>query len=181
MRKSLLFIFALISLSSLSQSIWTKGNAVWHYRFYNVAETGYIKLWENGDTTLQGKQCTRLKAERHSFMITGPNGGYFEAVSNYINSSIYTSNDTVYYWDTDHFSILYDFSAQAGDQWLLQTGGNPAFDCNDTSVVSVQSVGTVNIGGQDYTELTMGYSSDAAYYISGKANSRFGALGYLLP
>lgn len=183
MKKSLLVIFVLISLSSLSQSIWTKGNAVWHYRFWNVAETGYIKLWENGDTTLLGKQCTKLKAERHSFMMTGPNPNdpLFESVSNYINSSVYTSNDTVYYWDTDHFSVLYDFSAQVGDQWLLQTGGTPAFDCNDTSVANVQSVGTVNIGGQNYTELTTGSSADAAYYISGKANSRFGALGYLLP
>lgn len=180
MKKQLLVIFALISLSSLSQSIWTKGNAMWHYRFTNIS-TGYIKVWEDGTIIHQNKVCTKLTAVKHEFFVTGPNGGLMETSSDYIGGAVYTSNDTVYYWDTDHFSVLYDFSAQAGDQWLLQTGGNLAFNCNDTSVANVQSVGTVNIGGQNYTELTMGYATDAACFIHGKANSRFGALGYLLP
>ncbi len=180
MKKSLLFIFALISLSSLSQSIWTKGNAVWHYRFYNIS-SGYIKVWEDGDTTLQNQVCTKLKSVKHEFFTTGPNGGLMETSSDYIQGAVYVSNDTVYYWDIDHFSVLYDFSAQVGDQWLLQTGVNPSFDCNDTSVAIVESVGAVNIGGQNYTELTMGYAPDANCFIQGKANSRFGALGYLLP
>ncbi|WP_430406132.1 T9SS type A sorting domain-containing protein [Fluviicola sp.] len=181
MKKSLLFIFALISLSSLAQSIWTKGNAVWHYRFFNVGETGYIKVWENGDTTLLGKQCTKLKAERHSFMMTGPNGNYFESVSGYISGIVYTSNDTVFHWDVDHFSVLYDFSATMNDTWYLQTGGS-AFGCNDTSICVVQSAATVTIDGENYPELTLSHAPGSNVYLSGKANSRFGSSqGYLLP
>lgn len=182
MKKFFLFIFALISLQASSQTIWTKGHAVWHYRFNNVAETGYIKLWETGDTIVQGKQCINLKSERHSFMMTGPNGGYFESVTDYIGGTVYIANDTVYYWDQDHFSVLCDFSAQASDQWLLQTGGNPAFGCNDTSVCMVQSTGTTWINGQNYAELTLTSQTGSACYLSGKANARFGASqGYLLP
>jgi len=182
MKRTLFFIFAFVSLSAFSQSTWTKGNAVWHYQLFNVAETGYVKLWENGDTTLLGKQCAKLKAERHSFMLTGPNGGYFESVTDYIGGAVYASNDTVYYWDIDHFSVLYDFSAQVADQWLLQTGGTPAFSCNDTSVCEVESVGTVNLGGQNYPELTLNTTPGGAFQMVGKANARFGASqGYLLP
>lgn len=182
MKKSLLFIFVIISLSTIAQSpIWTKGNAVWHYRFYNVTENGYIKVWENGDTLLLGKQCTKLKAERHGFMVTGPNGNLFEITSGYIGGIIYTSNDTVYHWDVDHFSVLYDFSATMNDTWYLQTGGS-AFGCNDTSICVVQSAATVTIGGENYPELTLSHAPGSNVYLSGKANSRFGSSqGYLLP
>lgn len=182
MKKSLLFIFAIISLSSIAQStIWTKGNAVWHYRFYSVTENGYIKVWENGDTILLGKQCTKIKAERHGFMVTGPSGNLFEITSGYIGGIIYTSNDTVYHWDTDHFSVLYDFSATMNDTWVLHDGVSAA-GCNDTSICVVQSAGTVNLGGQNYPELTLSFAPDAERYVSGKVNSRFGpSEAYLLP
>lgn len=180
MKNKLLIVFILLAFSGFSQSIWTKGNAVWHYRLYG-GQWGYVKVWENGDTILAGKQCTKLKAEAHTLMLAGPQPGEMEYISDYIGGAVYTSNDTVYYWDQDHFSVLYDFSAQVNDEWLLQTGGNPGFDCNDTSVSIVESVGTINLGGQNYPELTVGNSSDAAFYINGKANARFGALGYLFP
>jgi hypothetical protein len=180
MKKSLLFIFAFISLSSMAQSIWTKGNAVWHYRFHNISN-GYIKVWEDGDTTIQNRVCTKLKSVKHGFYITGPGGGLMETVSNYIGGFIYVSNDTVYHWDTDHFSVLYDFSATMNDTWILHSGTS-TFGCNDTSVCVVQSAGTVNLGGQNYTELTLSYAPDANEYVAGKVNSRFGSSeGYVLP
>lgn len=181
MKKSLLFIFTLVSLSSMAQSIWTKGNAVWHYRFYNVGETGYIKVWEDGDTTLQGIQCTKLKSVRHSFMLTGPGGNYFESTMNYIQGIVYTSNDTVFHWDEDHFSVLYDFSATLNDTWVLHDGMT-GFGCNDTSICVVQSAGTVTIGGENYPELTLSHAPGSSVYVSGKVNSRFGpSESYLLP
>lgn len=183
MKKSLLIIFTFICLSSLAQSpIWTKGNAVWHYQFSNRHDMGFIKVWENGDTTLLGRQCTKLKAEKHSLMLAGPNAGNMVLITDYIGGAVYASNDTIYYWDTDHFSVLYNFSAQENEQWLLQTGGTPGFSCNDTSVCMVQFVGTITIDGQNYPELTLGNSSDAAFYLEGKVNTRFGSSeGYLLP
>lgn len=181
MKNKLLIVFILLAFSGFSQSVWTKGNAVWHYYYSGGILEGYVKVWESGDTILSGKQCVKLKAEGHGVALAGPQAGQYEFLFDYIGGAVYTSNDMVYYWDHDHFSVLYDFSAQVNDEWLLQTGGNPDYGCNDTSVSVVESVGTINIDGQDYPELTLGNSSDAAFYINGKANARFGSLGYLFP
>jgi hypothetical protein len=181
MKKSLLFIFALVSLSALSQStIWTKGHAVWHYRFTNLSY-GYIKVWEDGDTTIQNKVCTKLKSVKHDFSQINQQGDLAEFVSDYIGGYIYVSNDTVYHWDEDHFSVLYDFSSTMNDTWVLHDGV-PALGCDDTSICVVQSAGTVNLGGQNYTELTLSYAPGSSEYVSGKVNSRFGpSESYLLP
>jgi len=181
MKKSLLFIFVLVSLSAVSQStVWTKGHAVWHYRFTNIS-FGYIKVWEDGDTTIQNKVCTKLKSVKHDFFQTNQQGDLAEFVTDYIGGYIYVSNDTVYHWDADHFSVLYDFSATMNDTWVLQSGGG-AFGCNDTSICVVQSAGTVNLGGQNYPELTLSYAPGSSEYVSGKVNSRFGpSEAYVLP
>lgn len=184
MRKSLLFIFSLISLSAFSQTNWIKEHAVWHFRFTNISYsgTGYVKVWDSGDTTIQNKVCKKLKAVKHSFEHINPQGDIQEYITNYFGGIVYYSNDTVYHWDQDHFSVLFDFSAQVNDQWILQTGGMPLPSCNDTSVCIVQSVGSVNIGGQIYPELYLGYGLNAGFHVSGKVNARFGAaLDYLFP
>jgi hypothetical protein len=183
MKNKLLIIFILFAFSGFSQSnIWTKGNAVWQYSFYSNHEMGRIKVWEDGDTVLLGHPCTKIKGVKYSLALAGPQAGQFEFMTDYPGGAIYTSNDTVFYWDEDHFSVLYDFSAQVSDEWYLQTGGNPAHACNDTSVAIVESVGTIVIDGQTYSELTIGNSPYSAFYLSGKANSRFGSSeGYLLP
>jgi hypothetical protein len=68
MKQTVLILFTIFSLSVLSQSgIWTKGNAVWQYKFTNISY-GYIKVWEIGDTTIQNKVCTKLKFVKHNFM-----------------------------------------------------------------------------------------------------------------
>lgn len=183
MKKSLLFIFALISFSSLAQSNWIKENAVWHYKFFNYSMpgSGYIKVWVDGDTTIQSKVCTKLKAVKHDFEPTNAEWDLAEFVSDYISGIVYYSNDTVYRWYNNAFEVLYDLSAQSGDSWMLATGNAP-FGCNDTSVCVVESVGSVNLGGNAYNELQVNYTSDSYEFIHGKINSRFGPTErYLFP
>lgn len=184
MKNKLLIIFVLIGLSAFSQSaIWTKGNAVWHYGFTNVAESGYVKLWEAGDTTILGIQCTKIKGARHSFMMTGPNGPLFESTTNFMAGIVYTSNDTVFYWSdyADQFFVLYDFSAQVNDQWVLDTV-SAGHGCNDTSICVVDAVNPVSLNGQNAIELTVSPTADSPSELRGYINSRFGAMGcYLSP
>lgn len=184
MKKQLLIIFTLIGFSGFSQSpVWTKGNAVWHYGFTNVAESGYAKLWEAGDTTVQGIQCTKIVGERHSFMLSGPNGPLFESTTPLPTGIVYASNDTVFYWDgyANQFFVLYDFSAQVSDQWLLQTGV-ANHGCNDTSICVVDAANPVSMNGQNAIELTVSPTSDSPSEVIGHINSRFGATGcYLFP
>lgn len=185
MRKGLLMLFAVISLHSLAQSsIWTKGHAVWHYSFFNVGEKGYIKVWESGDTTILGKQCKEIKAKRHSFIMSGPTGSPFETISDYKGGIIYHSNDTVFYWngDLEQFFVLFDFSAQPNDNWILDITPTEYMSCNDTSVCVVQSVGSLMIGGQNAVELNLGKTADSFRSLNGKTNSRFGTTEcYLFP
>ncbi|MNK24823.1 hypothetical protein D3C87_431380 [compost metagenome] len=185
MKKGLLLIFAFISLHSLAQSVWIKDNAMWHYKYINFGTpgSGYIKIWDDGDVVIHNKVCSNLKAQRHHFMNWGPQQEMTEFVSSYIEAAVYVSNDTVFYWDQDHFSVLYDFSAQVNDHWLLQTGADTTINsCNDTSMAVVHAVGTINLDGQNYTELVLGASNGSGVYLAGRANARFGSSqAYLLP
>lgn len=185
MKRGLLFIFAVISLQSLAQSIWVKDNAVWHYKYFNYGTPGegYIKLWDDGDVIIQNKVCSNLKAQRHHFMNWGPQQEMTEFVTTYFQAPVYVSNDTVFYWDQDHFSVLYDFSAQVNDRWVLQSGADTTISsCNDTSMTIVHGVGTIHLDGVNYRQLTLGASVGSGVYLAGRANSRFGASDtYLLP
>ncbi|TSJ39816.1 T9SS type A sorting domain-containing protein [Fluviicola chungangensis] len=186
MKNKLLIIFALIGFTGFSQSTnWIKGNAIWHYKFYNYSMpgSGYIKVWDDGDTLIQNKVCTKLKAVKHDFEPINAQWELQEFISDYISGIVYYSNDTVYRWYNDQFEILYDFSAQAGDSWLLLTGvSNPPFSCNDTSICVVESVGSIHLGGNPYPELQVNYSPGSFEYFHGKINSRFGPTqGYLFP
>ncbi len=185
MKNKLFITFTLISFLGLSQSAnWIKGNAVWHYKYFNpsMPGSGYIKVWDDGDTTIQNKVCTKLKSVKHAFEPTNAQGDLAEFVSDYVPGIIYYSNDTVYRWINNEFKMMYHFSAQVGDTWNLNIGTNAPFGCGDTSTLIVNSVGTVNLGGDVYNELNVGYTDSSYEYISGKINARFGpSQQYLLP
>jgi hypothetical protein len=183
MKKSLLFIFSLMSLSSMAQSNWIKGDAVWHYKFFNFSMpgSGYIKVWSAGDTMIQNKVCTKLKAVNHDFEPINAQLELTEFVTDYMSGIVYYSNDTVYRWYNNEFHVLYDFSGQSGDSWILATGNAP-FGCNDTSTCIVESVGSINLGGNLYNELQVNYTADSYEFIHGKINTRFGPTQrYLFP
>lgn len=166
-----------------AQTNWIKGNAVWHYKFFNYSMpgSGYIKVWDDGDTIIQNKVCTKLKAVKHDFEPTNAQWDLAEFVSDYLSGIVYYSNDTVYRWFNNEFHVLYDFSAQSGDSWILSTG-NATFGCNDTSICIVESIGNKDIGGNLYNELQVNYASDSYEYFLGKINARFGpSQHYLFP
>lgn len=176
-------ILFLLFLSTLcyAQSNWIKGDAVWHYTWFNVASGGWIKLYTAGDTLIQSKSCVKLKSIKHEFITTGPEGGQAEFENPYLDGIIYYKNDTVFYWDHDHFSVLYDFNAIQGDDWMMQSG-YANFDCNDTSYCHVDTVNTINLSGQTYKQLILSPFVDAPYCIQGPINARFGASSaFLLP
>lgn len=186
MKRILLFLFICTGFSTFSQSIWTKGNAVWHYRFSNIGTKGYIKLWEDGTFVWQGKTCIKMKAEKHTFQSAVPEWNIPEAeiVTDYFEYPLYISNDTVFYWniEQDQFFVLFDFSAQQNDSWILDIAPMEVVGCNDTSMCVVQSVGSLMLGGQSVVELSLGTTADSFKYLGGKANSRFGTtVSYLFP
>lgn len=177
------FTFLFLGFISLSfgQTNWIKGHAVWHYNFNNISN-GWIKLWTAGDTVIQTKSCTVLKSIKHEFITTGPNGNQVETESSYINGFVYYENDTVFYWNLDHFSVLYNFNAIAGDEWVLTDVNNTGLQCDDSSIIQVASVSQIAIGGDLYNELTVNPTSGSSVFVGSKLNTRFGSSNsYLLP
>lgn len=184
---SLLFLFIVSNgWVSAQNTIWTQHNAVWHYDYWNVAESGFIKIVQDDPVLIGGHWCDHLIATKYSFFQTGPDGEMAYTTEGYIGGDVYASNDTVFYWDTDHFSVLYDFSAQAGDTWIVQNGASSwseFSECNDTSYAVVESTGTVALGTEQAIHLMVRDSVGGAFGIQGPINSHFGAMGgnYLFP
>jgi hypothetical protein len=181
MRFLLIVFVALFTTALFGQTNWIKGDAVWHYSYSNFS-SGWVKLWTAGDTLLQNKMCTKLNATKHEVITTGPDGNQIEVESDYIKGIVFFENDTLYYWDQGHFSILYDFKAATGDQWILQQSSTSAFGCNDTSFCQVDLADSILIDGHYYKQFHLSPAVDAGAQVSGPVNARFGAsVNYLLP
>jgi hypothetical protein len=180
MKTTLTAAFIFITFALFSQ-VWVNSNPVWHYNFWTIGEYGFIKIEQTGDTVLNGETCQKLTGIKHAFFMTGPNGNIAHVASDFDQWYTRASNDTVYYWDEDHFNVLYDFSAAEGDSWLIEDGTS-WLECNDSSYTKVESVGTVNLNGEQAIQLNLVDSVGGSYGIQGPVNSHFGAMGgFLFP
>lgn len=181
MKTNLITLLFLVVCNLANAQSWVRSNPVWHYDYWGVAEGGFIRIAQNGDTLVAGKQCQRLVSEQHTFYVAGPNGGYFHVETMLPDRFTYMENDTVYYWDNGNFSILCDFTATTGDSWLIQSG-TEMFMCNDSSYTIVESTGTVNLGSEVANSWVLRDSVGGTFGLSGPINSHFGAMGnYLFP
>ena len=72
---------------------------------------------------------------------------------------IYGSNNKVYWWNETlgEFTMLYDFAAEVGDEWLIKVGSSQL-------LMHVDAEGTADYNGQTYRTLTV---SDAEGLFSG--------------
>jgi hypothetical protein len=159
--------------------VWVNSNPVWHYNYSTISEGGFIKIEQTGDTLIEGYSCQKLNGIKHAFFVTGPDGNIGHSSSVFGNWYTRASNDTVYYWDEDHFNVLYDFSASAGDSWLIEDG-TEWLQCNDSSYTKVESVGTVNLNGEQAIQLILVDSVGGSLGIQGPVNSHFGAMDEFL-
>ncbi|MDH4474095.1 MAG: T9SS type A sorting domain-containing protein [Fluviicola sp.] len=166
------FVFLTFSLFS---QVWVESNPVWHYKYSTISEGGFIKIEQTGDTVINGFLCQKLNGIKHRFFITGPNGDMAHDASDFGEWYTRASNDTVYYWKNWQFHILYDFSATEGDSWLIEHG-TTYFECNDSSYTKVESVGTVNLNGEQAIQLNLVDSIGSSLGIQGPVNSHFGAM-----
>lgn len=180
MKTALTTLFMFCTFALFSQ-VWVKSNPVWHYDYWTIGEYGFIKIEQTGDTVLNGYDCQVLSGTKHMFFITGPNGDIAHSATNWGRWFTRASNDTVFYWKNEKFNVLYDFSASAGDSWLLEDE-TVWFECNDSSYTKVESVGTVDLDGEQAIQLNLVDSVGSSYGLTGPVNSHFGAMGgFLFP
>lgn len=174
--------FILLSCSIYGQQTsWTYNQPVWHYAYTNVAESGFIRLEDTGDTLLQGKVCMKLNATKYSFFITGPTGGLFETNSPYISGIVYSSNDTMFHWNNDHFNVLYVFNPVINQQWVV-FDNTPFLNCNDSSFVQVIAIGTEPLNNIPFDYYQLSTLQGSGVGIDSKVYNTIGPLGaYFFP
>lgn len=89
--------------------------------------------------------------------------------------SIYNSNDSVFWWRNNQWSLLLDFSAQTGDSWYIaENEANWDPYCSDVAVATVTGYGTTTIGGTNYRYIDVECSADSPLRLSGRFYERFG-------
>lgn len=175
MKKNLLFVFILASLSSLSQSTnWIKGHAVWHYEWFSPAFGGDLRIETVGDTTIQGHICQKLKCDNHEIFTINQNGDQ----AHYVTTSysyIYFEQDTVWYLKNNQFSVLYDFTLTEGQTRFLGVGMENQ-ECSDSSYLFVDSVYIGSLNGVHTTFYQLRDSSSNSILHGGLVNSHFGMM-----
>lgn len=92
------------------------------------------------------------------------------------NEFTYSNGDTVFYFVNGGFQILYNFGAQPGETWDLGVDFLGA-GCS-TSIVQVDSIGTININSQNYRWISVSSQAGSSVGLQGKIIERFGSIPY---
>ena len=134
------FLF-LLAITSKSQT-WAPDGAKWHYTLNWLSATDYAfnSYTVQGDTMINGITCSKLN--RHTYSCN------FRPYTEYM----YRDSNKVYYWNAgdNSFSLLYDFGVQPGNSYKIPVvEGNTATAPYDTFTVTIDSIYTLNINGQN--------------------------------
>ncbi|MDO8367588.1 MAG: T9SS type A sorting domain-containing protein [Saprospiraceae bacterium] len=141
MKKNLLvYLLAFSAITNLSAqgSDFAPVGAKWYYSELNFALKVIPHVTESvAKENYQGKWCSKLV---HSSIGPLPSPTY-----------IYTQNDTVFFYSTvtNQFEMLYDFTAEVGDTWVV--GGVLSFDNEGNALfadtIRVDSISSIAING----------------------------------
>lgn len=169
-----LFCFSSAFLSA--QAFGTQGT--WHYEY---RQFGYLYIYEisyEKDSIVKGKTYQALAATGTQYLQTGLNSSQTNAApKRYF--LLHTQNDTVYRLAKDSAEyILYDFSAQMGDSWVIGPA-DTALGCSGLPTVSVYSTGIDTVNGQTlkYWGVSSANSGAHLIYPAGFIYERIGFLG----
>lgn len=184
--KNLIYILLTVLLchvnglvSAQNNSIVSEGNelqtfapvgAKWYYGIW-------ISMWMNiehyetleviQDTVINGKQCSVLEIRYHSEQ------GNIGTVTGY--EYLHQEQQKVYHWDkyNQNFYLLYDFSANAGDEWKV-----PCY-AMDSITVRVDTVNYINRNGLTLKSLCVSYIDGCSYSFGSTITEKYGSIGYL--
>ena len=96
----ILILFSPIFLTA--QNKWFPIGAEWYYNLPYSESVNYVRFESIKDTLIIGKNCRQIKVTGNAF-----SGVFYEY--------IYQNSDSVFYYNNNEFSLLYNMSAQKGD------------------------------------------------------------------
>ena len=178
--RNMLLLLVCFTLSPVFGQTWISSNATWHYNFEELSGTsvqGFYKYYYDHDTLLAGKNCQVIEGKIYEFY-TWPTVQFLDSTE-LLPRYTYVSNDTVFYWNNDQFFVLYDFSAEIGDTWIISTTGSGS--CEDTSRVEVVDKSTITLNGQLYRTITLEPVDSSSYGLTGTFCEKFGLMSSDLP
>jgi len=115
--------------------------AKWYYAELDFALNVRPDILESvGKETFEGKWCSKMVLNQPSIWGVLPSPTY-----------VYSQNDTVFFYSewTNRFEMLYDFTAEVGDQWVV--GGVYSVDNEGNALLAdtihVDSIGFLAING----------------------------------
>lgn len=146
----ILICTTLIAISTEAQEFAPIG-AEWYYneRFAFSGDIDFIKFTSEKDTVINGKTCKKI-TKRHKIYCFGRPDTEF----------LYTSNDTVFFFDTtfNEFQNLYVFNSAPNDSWTIKIKDEEQEI--DTIRISVDSISTRQINGQNLKVLFVTYDKN---------------------
>ncbi|MBC8320590.1 MAG: T9SS type A sorting domain-containing protein [Bacteroidetes bacterium] len=189
MTKRLISVYILIILNTfLFQNksfaqIWSPSGAEWYYDYINAWITGYVKITYIGDTVIsdnsnpsQTHNCRILSKTFYSFNHLN----YLLDTTELGYEYTYSNNDTVFLFRNGNFYVLYDFSANINDTWIIpQT--YEAF-CDTIGTIRVTSVGDTLINGEELRFINVEPEDQSEWVIQGLIIEKLGPINhYMLP
>lgn len=170
-------LLVFIMLQGSGQS-WAETDAKWHYSYSNLTYQGYVEIFKTGDTLISGITCDKLVKTRYGF----------DYVTMELDTTVlgteytYYSNDTVYNYRQGQFYPLYDFGASVGDTWTIRANYDGIY-CTDTlGTVRVDSIGTVNINGDNLRYLWVNDIGGTEWtFYGGRVIEKLGCETYMFP
>ncbi len=141
------FLFLLVSNFAFGQIVWAPQGAKWYYTvvwedFFGQM-TEVIPVQVLGDSTIQSQQCRILVGDNKTF------GFGWGCHTNDGREFMYEEGGKVYFFDKNSlsFGLLYDFSKNAGESWLVPLCEQLNWEF-DSLRVTVDSVTYPIISGQ---------------------------------
>jgi hypothetical protein len=179
MGKRAIYILAfiiLINQNIMGQFEFAPIGAEWYYTeilSYSPPEEGFIKLTSIKDSTINNKKVRVIEVVHAPDDSTRIIEGY---------EYIYQSGDTIWYWKSDQFHMLYNFSMQKGDSILLysemlnQCSENEPYGWN-----LIDSVFTKTFNGIQLKAYSSIPINNSVWGFQSFSCEIFGNLNYLIP
>ena len=173
-----IWVLSLIPTASLGQGQpWALPSTKWTYSLEAIAASGYLAISVEGDTIIDGKQCTILSKK---ITIKDYYTGNIDTA--FMGSEItYIDNNVVYNYRFGQFFTLYDFNAVAGSQWEVAGDLNVGSGCDSFGTVTVDSTDIVVINSIPLKCLYVTINYAEHWQFTDKIIERIGCVGYMLP
>ena len=126
--------------------------------FPRLSEWYYQIVWNNGNITYQHLEYTAdttINEERPKVLVRSNTQYDRDTVTEVTHEYILERNNKVYWWnkDLEEFTLLYDYEAEAGDEWEIKVG-------TESLIVHVDHVDVFEYQGETYKMLQISDVND---------------------